>query len=174
MQPLRRLALLLLVIGITGCDHATKLWAASGLPNGHRVDLITGVLSLQQARNTDTAFSMLASIVPTEPRLLLLKATATLGALAILILALLRRGGSNWHERLGFACLLGGAAGNAIDRWRWGYVIDFIRLEYWPTFNVADMALCLGGGFLVAAAWHTAKHRASASFNPEITGRGPL
>lgn len=171
MQTLRRVALLLLVLGITGCDHATKLWAAAGLPDGRSVSLISGLLSLEQARNTDTAFSMLASIVPTEPRLLLLRTTATLGTLAILTLVLLRRGGSNWYERLGFACLLGGAAGNAIDRWRWGYVIDFIRLEYWPTFNVADMALCLGGALLFVSAWHTAKHPARLDSNPELVVR---
>lgn len=174
MHSLRRLALLLLVVGITGCDHATKLWAATGLPDGHSVNLITGVLSLEQARNTDTAFSLLAGIVPTEPRLLLLKTTATLGTLALLTLILLRRGGSNWYERFGFACLLGGAAGNAIDRWRWGYVIDFIRLEYWPTFNVADMALTLGGALLLASAWHSARPRARADSTPELSGRPQL
>ena len=48
----------------------------------------------------------------------------------------------------GFACVLGGAIGNFIDRLRLRYVIDFIDLYYdkwhWPVFNVADIAICFG------------------------------
>ncbi len=44
--------------------------------------------------------------------------------------------------------VLAGALGNLIDRFRWGYVVDFINLYYgrfsWPTFNVADMAITIG------------------------------
>lgn len=154
---------LLLSLGVTGCDHATKLVANSQLPSGHAIRLIAGVLSLEQARNSDTAFSMLASVLPTEPRLLLLKTTATAGSLFILMLATTRFARATWLERAGFAFLLGGAVGNAVDRWRWGYVIDFIRLEYWPTFNVADIALCVGGGLLLLSAWRGS----SAHVTPE-------
>jgi len=44
--------------------------------------------------------------------------------------------------------VLAGALGNLIDRFRWGYVVDFINLYYrrfvWPTFNVADIAITVG------------------------------
>lgn len=44
----------------------------------------------------------------------------------------------------GLGCIIGGAAGNLIDRvWR-GAVIDFINISDWPTFNLADAALCIG------------------------------
>lgn len=39
---------------------------------------------------------------------------------------------------------MGGAIGNLVDRIRVGYVVDFIDLTYWPVFNVADSAICVG------------------------------
>ena len=49
--------------------------------------------------------------------------------------------------------ILGGAIGNLIDRIRLGYVIDFIDWHYknshWPTFNIADIAICIGVGLLI-------------------------
>lgn len=40
--------------------------------------------------------------------------------------------------------LLGGAAGNIVDRVREGAVVDFVKLPYWPAFNVADAAITIG------------------------------
>ena len=58
--------------------------------------------------------------------------------------------------RLGQQVLIenrGGAAGNVYDRLTLGYVVDFISLHYqdlyWPAFNVADSAICLGVGLLI-------------------------
>jgi signal peptidase II len=44
----------------------------------------------------------------------------------------------------GLGCIIGGAAGNLIDRVARGAVIDFIAIGNWPTFNIADAALCVG------------------------------
>ena len=157
MKTLRWLIFILLALGIAGCDHATKVIARTELPEGHTVSLITNVLSFEQARNTDTGFSLLSGIIPTAPRLLLLKTTATLGTILIAGLAMVRFRSATALERLAFGCLLGGAIGNAIDRWRWGYVVDFIRLEYWPVFNVADIALCVGAILLFGSAWQKSR-----------------
>jgi lipoprotein signal peptidase len=45
---------------------------------------------------------------------------------------------------LGLALPFGGAAGNLIDRLRFGYVEDFLELPHWPVFNVADSAITVG------------------------------
>lgn len=45
--------------------------------------------------------------------------------------------------------LVGGAIGNLIDRLRFGFVVDFLDFRIWPTFNVADIAICVGVGLLV-------------------------
>jgi signal peptidase II len=53
----------------------------------------------------------------------------------------------------GLALVLGGAIGNLYDRVTLGYVIDFLNFHYqhmyWPAFNVADSAICVGVGLLL-------------------------
>jgi signal peptidase II len=49
----------------------------------------------------------------------------------------------------GLGCVIGGAAGNLIDRVARGAVIDFIAIGNWPAFNIADAALC--AGFMLTA-----------------------
>jgi len=48
--------------------------------------------------------------------------------------------------------IVGGALGNAIDRARFGSVIDFIDVRFWPVFNAADSAISIG---VVLLAWHS-------------------
>src|SRR5205823_4688523 len=50
---------------------------------------------------------------------------------------------------LGLALPFGGAAGNLIDRLRFGYVVDFLELPNFPVFNVADSAITIGAALLV-------------------------
>ena len=54
---------------------------------------------------------------------------------------------------LGLALVIGGATGNLYDRFTLGYVVDFLSFHYqshyWPAFNVADSAICVGVGLLL-------------------------
>lgn len=58
-------------------------------------------------------------------------------------------------ELIGLSLVLGGAIGNLYDRVVLGYVVDFVELHYealsfyWPAFNVADSAICIGAGLLI-------------------------
>lgn len=56
-------------------------------------------------------------------------------------------------ESLALGLILGGAWGNLLDRIRFGYVIDFLDFYigswHWYTFNVADIAICMGAALLV-------------------------
>tara|TARA_Y100000766_G_C18753658_1_gene529794 strand:+ start:73 stop:573 length:501 start_codon:yes stop_codon:yes gene_type:complete len=56
----------------------------------------------------------------------------------------------NWLQRYAGATIAGGAIGNAIDRLRFGRVVDFIDFHvgawHWPAFNVADTAITIGAG----------------------------
>ncbi|MFM8439698.1 MAG: signal peptidase II, partial [Acidobacteriota bacterium] len=53
----------------------------------------------------------------------------------------------------GLTLILGGIAGNVTDRIRFGFVIDFIDVQFgnwhYPTFNIADMAICIGAGLII-------------------------
>ena len=51
--------------------------------------------------------------------------------------------GEVW-QRLSLTVIMAGAVGNMLDRFRLGYVVDFIQLPHWPVFNAADMLLCCG------------------------------
>ncbi|MFO0556859.1 MAG: signal peptidase II [Polyangiales bacterium] len=56
--------------------------------------------------------------------------------------------------RLALPLVLGGAIGNLVDRLRLGYVVDFILMHwkekfYWPTYNVADIAITVGIGLMI-------------------------
>jgi signal peptidase II len=60
-------------------------------------------------------------------------------------------------EAFAYAMILGGAVGNAIDRFAFGSVTDFLDFHlagwHWPAFNVADIAICVGAACLVAGSF---------------------
>ncbi len=66
-------------------------------------------------------------------------------AAIVVILAVMYR---EKEEGYGFSLILGGAAGNLMDRLTHGYVIDFLEFyagrHYWPAFNIADTSLTIG------------------------------
>lgn len=64
------------------------------------------------------------------------------------------------HEklmRIALAMQLGGALGNLIDRFKLGYVVDFIQLGSFPVFNIADSSITVGVGLLLLAMWISEK-----------------
>ncbi len=148
MRNFGRLAFFLMTIGITGCDQATKHLAARSLAAGEARELIPGLLDLRKAMNTDTAFSLLGSVVPTNLRVVLLMGVAVVGSIVMAAFIRMRWPRASGLERAGGALLLGGAIGNAVDRVVRLQVVDFIHIRYWPTFNVADIALSVGAGLV--------------------------
>ena len=75
------------------------------------------------------------------------------------IVALLRKHSSEFRLSLALTLVLGGALGNVIDRIRFGAVVDFIQWHaagfYWPAFNLADSAICVGVFVLLIFYRHT-------------------
>ncbi len=71
----------------------------------------------------------------------------------VTIVYLLNQHRTEKHFCFGLSLVLGGAIGNLYDRITLGYVVDFINVHYqqmyWPAFNVADSAICLGVLFLL-------------------------
>ena len=69
------------------------------------------------------------------------------------IVVMLRQHRNEFRLSLALTLVLGGAVGNVIDRLRFGAVVDFIQWHiagyYWPTFNLADSAICLGAALLL-------------------------
>jgi signal peptidase II len=119
-------------------DQASKLWATGHLPAGEAIAFLPGLLQLRLVRNSGAAFSLLTGWTP-------LLAIISLLVCVGVALVLLRRPPSNPGAALALGFLLGGAAGNGIDRWRLGVVIDFLEFVpiRFPVFNIADVAINL-------------------------------
>jgi len=130
-------------------DQMTKAWAVRRLRLGDTVRVIDGFLHFGYAENTGIAFGQLQGGGDFGRWMLAgLAALAAVGVLAYFFRV--RRA----DDRVLGACalLLAGIAGNLTDRVRLGHVVDFIELHLgsyqWPTFNVADAAICVGAGLL--------------------------
>jgi signal peptidase II len=156
--------LMMLVVGLVGCDHATKVVAKVTLEGGTPHALIPGVLDLVYTENHDTAFSLLRAVTsPAKGPLILLM--ASLAILAVVVAWWKRRRQARLLEHTAFALVVAGAFGNVLDRLQRGYVVDFIHLQYWPVFNVADIAVCAGGALvgIVLMRLKNPEHRAPTS-----------
>lgn len=133
----RRITLLIAASVVT-LDQLSKAWAVAHLPAGVIRPWLPGVLAHQLVYNRGAAFSMLSNAQP----LLALISAAVVIALG---LWLLRQSQMSRLQMLAIGLLLGGAAGNGIDRWRTGAVVDFLALVPidFPVFNLADVAINL-------------------------------
>lgn len=117
---------------LLGLDQLTKWWAASTLEPGYSVDF-GFVLSYNDGIVFGLDLPLWAVWV------------LTLGILAMGIWLVLENKlwRDKWHL-LGFSMIFAGAIGNMIDRLRFGYVIDFIKIYWWPNFNLADVFIVVG------------------------------
>ena len=114
------------------------------------IPVIPNFFQLVHVRNTGAAFGIGAnaesSLVP-----LFLSVGAIIVFMVVAIYAL-RTPIQDRVLQVGLHLILGGAIGNLIDRFRFGYVVDFLdvylvwggREHHWPAFNVADSAICIG------------------------------
>lgn len=153
-----------LVMGLVGCDHATKRLAETELRGHKSPTVIANVLELRYTENRDIGFSLLRS-VPERVRKPIIFTLAGAG-LSLMVFMWVRRRSARWPEHIAFALILGGALGNLIDRIARGYVVDFIHLRHWPIFNAADVWLVAGGILLVLAQRLQPPERATASQDP--------
>ena len=129
---------LLIALVIVVVDQVSKAAASSALRDGQTLPLLPHLLSLQLAHNTGAAFSVLQNSTT-------LLGLLSLGVGIALIFWIWRERVLPFWQALAAAALLGGTLGNGLDRWRLGYVIDFLALEPidFPIFNGADVAINL-------------------------------
>ncbi|NQV10050.1 MAG: signal peptidase II [Cyanobacteria bacterium] len=143
----RRIAWLAAVVVVL-LDQLSKLWAVDTLSEGVPRAFIPGVMRLRLLFNTGAAFSLFS------------QATALLGLVSFgvavgLVIWIQRQSALRRWQALGVGCLLGGALGNGLDRWRLGGVVDFLDLVpiRFPVFNLADVAINLAVVFLLLDFW---------------------
>jgi len=74
----------------------------------------------------------------------------SIGAVALIVYFYREAVMVSWFTRTALGLQLGGALGNLLDRFRHGYVVDFLDVGPWPIFNIADSAIITGIVALVA------------------------
>jgi signal peptidase II len=154
--------------GVFMIDQTTKAWAVHALRLGGERSVIGGFLNLAYAENPGVAFSMLDQQGDAGRWGLSIVACVA----AALVLYFFWRTPRTDDRMLGsLALLLAGIAGNVTDRLRLGFVIDFIDVQFgswhYPTFNVADAAICIGALLLMIDLFLTKKHAKAVDRNTE-------
>lgn len=123
-------------------DQLSKYWATEVLKNGESIKIIGNFLRFTYAENRGAAFSILQN-----QRVFFLIITIIM--LIILGIVYFTNRNLSKLSRLSMAMIAGGAIGNFIDRFRMGYVIDFIDVRFgtfynFPVFNIADSFVVCG------------------------------
>ena len=131
-------------------DQITKHWALNALADDRIIDVV-GSLRFNLAFNTGTAFGFGAGLGP------------LVAIVAVVIAGVLIKVAGDAPSRgaaMALGLLLGGAVGNLVDRvfragdgFLGGAVVDFIDLQWWPIFNLADVGIVVGGILLVIIGW---------------------
>ena len=134
-----------LAAAVVAVDQLTKHWALNALADDRIIDVVW-TLRWNLAFNRGMAFSQAEGFGP----LIALVAT---GVIVWLLLSLRSMGG--WLNTVGMGLVIGGAAGNLVDRafrndaWLRGGVVDFIDFQWFPIFNIADIAINVGAAALI-------------------------
>ena len=144
-----RAAYLIASFAVFLADQASKAWAVRRLRTGRDMQIIPGFLDLAYAENPGVAVGQFQDGGAWGRWLLVALAAAA----TVAVLTYFWRTPREDDRVLGAcALLLAGILGNVADRARLGHVVDFIMLHagdyHWPTFNVADAAICTGAGLL--------------------------
>lgn len=151
---------LLLAALLLAADQLSKAWVVGTLPIGSReVPLGLGFYVLH-TRNNGAAFGIFRNVHLTLGGLVidgtfLLGVLSALVGLAILLTLLTTRRRLAVLTRLSLALVLAGAWGNMVDRFRLGYVVDFVHFHVrgfdFPVFNLADACIVVGAALLLLA-----------------------
>ena len=124
-------------------DRLTKHILFRNLSEGESVRIVPGLLHITLVLNTGAAFGLFRG-----RGAFFMISTALI---IIFICAYVLRGGcKDLLTMTALGLILGGAAGNLVDRVLFGYVIDFLDLRIWPVFNLADACITIG---IIILAW---------------------
>ncbi len=147
--------------GVTIVDQLSKYAVQHMLTLHNPIEVIPGFFNITYIFNPGAAFGLFGNISETARMIILIGISLIACALFFYMYIKIR-------ERdniilIPVAMILGGAAGNLIDRARFQMVVDFLDFHWgryhWPAFNIADSAITIGTVILVAAILFTEKGR---------------
>ncbi|QLK88461.1 lipoprotein signal peptidase [Arsenophonus endosymbiont of Aphis craccivora] len=120
--------------------------------------------NLAYAQNPGAAFSFLADKGGWQRWFF---ALVTIVICVVLLVMMYRQSVNKKLSNIAYALVIGGALGNLCDRLVHGFVVDFIDFYvgdwHWPTFNIADMAICLGAVLIILGSFINTAKKASGS-----------
>jgi len=133
-------------------DRMSKSWVVDSLAYTDRIEVVEGFFYLTHVRNPGAAFGLLATADPSW-RLGFFIGVSIL-AMGIIGVFLRDLDPKDRLSGLALGLIMGGAAGNLFDRFRYEEVVDFLHFELWsgyswPDFNVADSCIVVGVGILL-------------------------
>jgi len=147
----------LLVATIVVVDQLSKHWALNRLSGGRTIDIV-GSLRFNLAFNKGMAFSQATGAGPI---------IGALGFVVIIGIVLWLRRSAQGLAAIAAGMIVGGAIGNLVDRllrgdaWLRGAVVDFVDLQWFPIFNVADSAISVGAMLMIIASFRKTPVRES-------------
>jgi signal peptidase II len=153
-----------LAIGVVAADQLTKHWAVNRLSGGREIEVVW-TLQWNLAFNSGMAFSRGQGLGPI---------IAVVATVVIVWLLVSLRTSAGPLNTFGIGCVIGGAAGNLIDRafrqdgWLRGSVVDFIDFQWFPIFNIADIAINVGAAALILNAVLAARRARLAAGRGEV------
>lgn len=150
-------------------DIGTKLWAEKRLEAyPGMIEVWKDHVTLILAKNRGGAWGLLQATSENVRRPFFL--LVSVAAIVFIVTLYRRLTPRQYALKWGLPLVLGGALGNVFDRIRYGYVIDFIDVhmmwkgedKHWPTFNVADIAICVGVGLMAVDMFTSKKKKKQA------------
>src|SRR4051794_40029903 len=140
---------LVLAFSVLLVDQVLKRLVEGSMQLGESIPVIPGVLHLTYIKNDGGAFGILDG----RGSMLLFGSAVAIA----LVLWMLLEGAPARVTVLGCGLILGGAAGNLLDRLTAGEVTDYVDLRVWPIFNAADAAIVLGVAVFLLTALRSEK-----------------
>jgi signal peptidase II len=154
-----------LSFGVLFSDRATKFAIERYTNVFFRRQIVSDIVVLVHNQNPGIAFGVFSDSTSRWVAPLLLISAAAMIVLLIWLLLTGRAGGPLAHA--GLALILGGAAGNALDRLIHGGVTDFLEVRLgsyvWPSFNVADSAISIGAALVLIELLFGGMHRTDST-----------
>ncbi len=140
-------------------DQVTKYWVNQMIPLYSTITIIPHFFDLVNIRNRGAAFGFL-NRPDIEWQFWLFLIATVIAVCSILFFTYKAEASDKWVF-ISFGLILGGALGNLLDRLHLRAVIDFLDFYlgewHWPAFNVADIAICLGGIGIIFFMWYKEK-----------------
>lgn len=160
--PFHWLALVAIAFAAVVADQVTKQIVVSQLALGDSVH-VAGPLDIRHVTNPGIAFGLFSSWAT---------AVTVLTAVAVgwMLFYFARSGARHPVLPVALGLLIGGSAGNLIDRVRLGHVTDFLDLRFWPAFNLADSFIVVGVTILLAALISAERQPRLRRTAPKTTG----